>query len=97
MGTRYPPRSILGRGLSSTEAVARFRQELMLETGRDFIPYTYHLPVAVVIAKVRADFSLIEIVSLDSPEYRPAVILNISGRLGNVWQADFRHLQWSIV
>jgi predicted PolB exonuclease-like 3'-5' exonuclease len=46
----------------------------MLETGRDFIPYTYHLPIAVVIAKVRADLSLIEIVSLDSPEYRPAVI-----------------------
>ncbi len=60
--TKYP-----GEGLSSTEAVARFRQELMLETGRDFIPYTYHQPVAVVIAKVRADFSLIEIVSLDSP------------------------------
>ncbi len=63
-----------GEGLSSAEAVARFRQELMIDSGKDFIPYTYHLPVAVVIAKVRADFSLIEIVSLDSPEYRPAVI-----------------------
>ncbi len=67
--TRYP-----SSGFSPEEAIARFRQELLTTSGRDFIPYTYHIPVAVVIAKVRADFSLAEIVSLDEPEHRPHVI-----------------------
>ena len=67
--TRYP-----NEGVSPTEAIARFRQELLLESGRDFIPYTYHIPVAVVVAKIRADLSLAEIVSLNQPEHRPHVI-----------------------
>ncbi len=63
--TRYP-----NEGLRPDEAIAKFRQELLMESGRDFIPYTYHIPVAVVVAKVRADLSLAEIVTLDQPEYR---------------------------
>lgn len=67
--TRYP-----GSGYTSAEAVTRFRQDLLTASGRDFIPYTYHLPVAIVVAKVRADFSLVEIVSLDQPAHRPHVM-----------------------
>jgi 3'-5' exonuclease len=67
--TRYPNRS-----LSAHQAIQAFRQDLLMESGRDFIPYTYHTPVAVVAAKVRDDFSLVEIVSLDEPKFRPAVI-----------------------
>ncbi len=67
--TRYPSET-----LTAAEAVARFRQDLLLSSGRDFIPYTFHVPVAVVVAKVRADFTLAEIVSLDHPEHRPHVI-----------------------
>lgn len=67
--TRFP-----SRGFTDAEAIMRFRQELLLTSGRDFIPYTYHIPVAVVIAKVKADFSLVEIVSLDQPAHRPHVI-----------------------
>lgn len=63
-----------GRNLKPLEAIACFRQDLLIESGRDFIPYTYHLPIAVVAAKIREDFSLIEIVSLDEPKFRPAVI-----------------------
>ncbi len=51
--------------LSPDDALRKFRQELVITTGKDFIPYTYHFPVAIVIAKIRPDFSLIEIVSLD--------------------------------
>ncbi|QDV27213.1 3'-5' exonuclease [Aureliella helgolandensis] len=61
-------------GLSAAEAIRKFRNELLITSGRDFIPYTYHLPISVVVAKLRADFSLIEIVSLDQPEHRPHVI-----------------------
>lgn len=67
--TRYPNRSF-----SPTQAIAAFRQDLIAETGRDFIPYTYHIPVAVVAAKIRDDYSLVEIVSLDEPHHRPPVI-----------------------
>ncbi len=63
-----------GEGLSPEEALAKFRQELVITSGKDFIPYTYHLPVAIVIAKIRPDFSLIEIVSLDQPQHRPHVM-----------------------
>lgn len=67
--TRYPELE-----LNPAQAIDRFRQELLTTSGRDFIPYTYHVPVAVVIAKLRADFSLIDIVSLDQPEHRPHII-----------------------
>ena len=56
------------------DQIEKFRQELMISSGKDFIPYTYHVPVAVVIAKIRTDFSLIDIVSLDQPEHRPHVM-----------------------
>jgi 3'-5' exonuclease len=61
-------------GLSPAEAILRFRQELLMTSSRDFIPYTYHLPIAVVVAKIRADLSLIDVVSLDQPQHRPHVI-----------------------
>lgn len=67
--SRYP-----GQTLSPEAAVMRFRQELLAESGRDFIPHTYHLPVAVVIAKLRSDLSIVDIVSLDHPLHRPAHI-----------------------
>ncbi|MCA9190524.1 MAG: 3'-5' exonuclease [Planctomycetales bacterium] len=60
--------------LTSDEAISKFRQELLLTSGRDFIPYTFHIPIAVVVAKVRADYSIADIVSLDQPEHRPHVI-----------------------
>lgn len=67
--TKYPHLK-----LSPAEAVFHFRQELLAETGRDFIPYTYHVPVSVVVAKVRADYSIADIKSLDEPNFRPHVI-----------------------
>ncbi len=67
--TRYP-----NKHYKPQQAIDAFRQDLIIESGRDFIPYTYHTPIAVVAAKIREDFSLIEIVSLDEPQFRPAVI-----------------------
>lgn len=67
--TRYA-----GTELDADQAIAKFRNELLVSSGRDFIPFTYHVPVAVVIAKLRADFSIVEVVSLDAPQHRPHVI-----------------------
>jgi 3'-5' exonuclease len=62
------------KGLSPTEAISLFQSELMEQSGKDFIPYTFQVPVAVVVAKVGPDLDLIDIVSLDEPHFRPHVI-----------------------
>src|SRR5262245_52058477 len=66
---RYP-----GQGLSAADAVRRYRDELMAKYETDFIPYTFQVPVSVVVAKVAADFSLIDIVALDEPQFRSHII-----------------------
>jgi predicted PolB exonuclease-like 3'-5' exonuclease len=60
--------------LSEHEAVARYREELIEQHGSDFIPYTYQLPVSLVIGKVSDDLHLLDLVALDEPEFRPHVI-----------------------
>mgnify|MGYP001050640636 CR=1 FL=1 len=60
--------------LSPSEAVARYRAELMQAKGSDFVPHTFQLPVSIAIAKVAPDYRLQELVSLDRPAFRPHVI-----------------------
>jgi len=66
---RYP-----GEELSDTEATQKYREELLETRGSDFIPYTFQVPVSVVIGKVTEDFQLVDLVALDVPIYRPHVI-----------------------
>ena len=63
---RYPADT-----LSPAEAIARYRGELQAETGKDFIPYTFQLPISLVIAKVGGDLELQDLVALDEQESRP--------------------------
>ena len=63
-----------GEHLSGDDAIRRYRDQLLEKYETDFIPYTYQIPVSVVIAKVGADFRLQEIVLLDDPTFRPHVI-----------------------
>lgn len=63
-----------GQNLDPAEAVRRYRAELLAKYETDFIPYTYQVPVSVVVAKVAADFRLIDLVALDEPHFRPHVI-----------------------
>ena len=67
---KYP-----GEKLAPAAAIAKFRKELMEENGKDFIPYTYQLPVSLVIAKVARDFHLVDLVALDEAESRPHEIV----------------------
>ncbi|HMP78731.1 MAG TPA: 3'-5' exonuclease [Pirellulaceae bacterium] len=60
--------------LSPDEAVDRYRAELLERFDSEFIPYTYHIPVSVVVAKVSPAFELLELVALDEPQFRPQVI-----------------------
>lgn len=66
---RYP-----GENLVPAEAIARYRQELLAKNDSDFIPYTYQIPRTVAIAKVSAQYQLLDLVTLDEPQFRPHVI-----------------------
>lgn len=66
---RYPTES-----LSAADAVRRYRDELLAKYETDFIPYTFQVPVSVVVAKVAADYRLIDLVALDDPQFRSHII-----------------------
>jgi predicted PolB exonuclease-like 3'-5' exonuclease len=62
-----------GEPLSAEQAIAQYRADLIEDQGTDFIPYTFQIPAAVVVAKVAADFELIDVVALDDPCWRPHI------------------------
>jgi predicted PolB exonuclease-like 3'-5' exonuclease len=66
---RYP-----GQQLTPEQAVSKYRAELMAQYESDFIPYTFQIPISVAIAKVAANYELLEVVVLDEPEFRPHII-----------------------
>lgn len=69
---RYPDQP----ELTPEQAIAMYRAQLLEQShGKsDFVPHTFHLPIAVAIAKVAGDYSLQEVVTLDRPKFRPQVI-----------------------
>ncbi|MGH7129399.1 MAG: 3'-5' exonuclease, partial [Planctomycetaceae bacterium] len=60
-----------GQGVDPAEAVRRYRAEQMEKKGTDILPTTFMLPIAVSVAKVGPDYRLLDVTSLDAPEYRP--------------------------
>ena len=66
---RYP-----AENYSPEKAIQVYCAERMEQFGTEFIPYTFHIPVSVAIIKVGIDLKIIDIVTLDAPEYRPHVI-----------------------
>jgi predicted PolB exonuclease-like 3'-5' exonuclease len=63
-----------GESVEPAEAVRRYRAELIEKFETDFIPYTFQIPAAIVVAKVGPDFRLLDVVALDEPEFRPHAI-----------------------
>ena len=82
---RYP-----GSGLTPEKAIATYQDELMEQRGTTFIPHTFQIPTAVVIAKVSKELRLLDIVSLDEPEFRPHIITDHFWR---GWEL-YRYPQW---
>ncbi len=66
---RYPEQN-----LSGPEAIKLYASERMAKFGSEFIPYTYHIPISIAVVKIDEQFNLMDIVTLDEPEYRPHVI-----------------------
>ncbi|MDO5309435.1 MAG: 3'-5' exonuclease [Planctomycetia bacterium] len=53
-----------GGEVPPNEALRAYRDELMEKRGSDFVPYVYHVPVSVVLAKVSEDFTLVDLTAL---------------------------------
>lgn len=63
-----------GEDVSPADAIQQFRAHLMAKYDSDFIPYTFQIPVSVVVAKIAADYRLIDLVALDEPQYRSHIL-----------------------
>lgn len=59
-----------GERVGPAAAIVRLQEEQREKTGNDFIPHTFHIPVVIAVAKVDSDFSLIDVVAIDAPQYR---------------------------
>lgn len=66
---RYP-----GEDHSPEKAIELYSAERLEKTDSEFIPYTFHVPISVAIIKVTVDFKIVDIVTLDAPEYRSHII-----------------------
>ena len=66
--------AIRARRSSPTRPSPAIVAELMEKYESDFIPYTFQVPVSIVVGKVSGDYRLIDLVVLDEPQFRPHVI-----------------------
>ncbi len=68
---RYPNDALTG-----PQAIRRYRDEVLAERGdgKDILPVTFMLPISVAVAKVDADYRLLDLSVLDAPQFRPHVI-----------------------
>ena len=67
---RYPDQPQLTR----EQAIARYRAELVEQTGSDFIPGTFQLPVSIAAVMVGPDYRMQRLTTIDRPQLRPQVI-----------------------
>ena len=47
--------------ITPAEALRRYRDELLEKKGSDFVPYTFQVPVSLALAKLSADYSLLDL------------------------------------
>lgn len=59
---------------SAEQAIAVCQKERLEKVGREFIPYTFQFPVAIAVAKIDENFSIIDLTTLDHDHFRPEVI-----------------------
>lgn len=57
--------------LDAPQAIQKYREELLEATGKDVIPPTFMLPISVAVAKVDDHFRMLDLTTLDEPDYDP--------------------------
>ncbi len=67
---RYPDEELTPR-----QAIERYQADLLEQTGRDVLPPTFVNPISVAVAKVSADYRLLDLTVLDPPHFRPEQII----------------------
>ena len=69
---KYP-----GQWLSPEDAIEKAREEARQNSnsGSDFIPFTFQVPVAACVVRVGADFGMQAVACLDAPLYRPREVV----------------------
>ena len=65
------------------DALKEYQAELMEKKGTDFVPYAFHVPVSLALAKIRSDFSLKDLIVLKIEDGGPK---NICERFWNGWK-----------
>lgn len=73
--------------LAPADAVRRWQAQQAAAGKSDFVPHTFHLPVAVAIVRVGPDHRVLDVRNLDRPRYRPQVIAR------QFWNGWRRHLE----
>jgi predicted PolB exonuclease-like 3'-5' exonuclease len=68
-----------GESLTPEAAVAREREARLEESdgSSDFISVTFHVPVAISVARVGRDFRLLDLVALDAPRFDPCRMVSL--------------------
>ena len=68
-----------GEDISEEEAIRRQEKEVEeMTSGRStFVPMSFHVPVAIAVARVSPDFRLLRVALLDAPEYRPEKMVRL--------------------
>lgn len=63
--------------LTPEQAIERAQQEARERSpyGSDFLPVSYHVPVAICVIRVASDLTLERITCLDTPQFRPRVMV----------------------
>ena len=71
---KYP-----GLQIDDQAAVVRFQEEILTNSGglTTFIPVTFQYPVSICVLKVRKDFTIVDLVSLDEPLFRPREMVRL--------------------
>jgi predicted PolB exonuclease-like 3'-5' exonuclease len=71
-----------GEELSPAAAVERYQAEHRPPGSADnvFIPVTFHVPVAIAVARVGADFRLQDLACLDAPRFEPQEMVKLFWR-----------------
>lgn len=65
------------------DSLAEYRKELMEKKGTDFVPYAYHVPISLALAKVRPDYSLLDLTVLKVEDGGPRKLCE---RFWNGWR-----------
>ena len=76
------------RKISPAKAIERYQEENARDSDPQsvFIPVSFHVPVSIAVARVKADFRLVDISCLDAPQFNPQTMVQLFWRGVDVYK-----------